>query len=222
MSETIRASAMLTLADLSGPATRLGPDDFAAAARRLGVGVAKVEAVDEVESTGRGFGDGGRPIILFEPHVFSALTSGAFDASHPDVSYRRLFEKPYPSSQQTRYAQLAQAMGLNPEAALKATSWGLYQILGKYHALAGFPDVFAFVRDMVSGESAQLAAFAQFLLSQPPILSALRLGDWAGFARHYNGPAYAQHGYDQRLKVAFRRRVAADPPSAPAAAVAAA
>lgn len=205
----VRASAVLTIADLAGPGTPLTPADLAAAALRLGVGLAKVRAVDEVESRGRGFADDGRPIILFEPHVFHKQTAGRFDATHPDVSYPAWGTQPYPGSQKIRYGQLAQAMSLDLEAALKSASWGLFQIMGYNAGLCGFADVSAFVRAMARDEAAQLAAFAAFLLRQPPMLGALKLGDWAGFARRYNGEGYAQHGYDQRLKVAFRRRVSA-------------
>lgn len=201
----VRASAVLTIADLAGPGTPLTPADLAAAALRLGVGLAKVRAVDEVESRGRGFADDGRPIILFEPHVFHKQTAGRFDATHPDVSYPAWGTQPYPGSQKIRYGQLAQAMSLDLEAALKSASWGRYQVMGYNHALAGFANVSAFVRAVVSGEAAQLAGFVAFLIAQPPLLNALRLGDWAGFARRYNGEGYAQHGYDQRLKAAFAR-----------------
>lgn len=203
--EPVRASIALTPADLCGPATPLADADLAQAARALGVGVAKVRAVVEVESRGRGFGDLGRPIILFEPHVFHRLTGGRFSEAWPEISYPTWGTLPYPSSQKTRYAQLAQAMGLDPAAALKSASWGLFQLMGYNFKPCAFGDVEAFVRAMVAGEGAQLAAFTAFVAGQPAMLNALRLGDWAGFARAYNGPGYAQHGYDQRLKVAFAK-----------------
>jgi hypothetical protein len=209
----VRASVTLTLADLAGPATPLTAADMAQASRALGagVGLAKVRAVVEVESRGRGFGEGGRPIILFEPHIFHRLTSGKFSEAWPEISYPTWGTLPYPSSQKTRYAQLEQAMRLDPSAALKAASWGLFQLMGYNFKPCGFASVEAFVRAMVSGEAAQLAAFTAFVAGQPAMLNALRLGDWAGFARAYNGPGYAQHGYDQRLKAAFAKARQGEP-----------
>lgn len=29
--------------------------------------------------------------------------------------------------------------------------------------------------------------------------------DWAGFARRYNAPAYAENKYDQKLKAAYEK-----------------
>lgn len=224
MSETIRASVTpaLTLADLVGAATPLSPADIVEGANLLKIGPAKVKAVVDVESAGRGFASDRRPIILFEPHIFHRRTKGRFSDAWPEISYPTWGTHPYPGSQSTRYAQLTQAMALDPTAALMSTSWGLFQIMGFDFIPAGggippanpgeppvkaglYPDVRAFVRDMAVNEREQLLAFCRFVAVQPRILKALQLGDWAGFARLYNGPGYAQHRYDQRLKVAFAR-----------------
>lgn len=193
-----------------GSPTTLTAADYAAAAGALQVNVARVRAVDEVESRGRGFHpETRRPIILYEPHVFSRETAHQFDASHPDLSYPEWGAKPYPAAQTTRYAQLVAAMALDEAAALKSCSWGRFQLMGFNHEACGFPTVQAFVRAMVEGEPAQLAAFVRLVTANRGLLEALRKADWAGFARRYNGPGYAQHGYDQRLKVAYARGLSA-------------
>jgi hypothetical protein len=33
----------------------------------------------------------------------------------------------------------------------------------------------------------------------------LRDKDWAGFARRYNGPAYAENKYDEKLSAAYEK-----------------
>ncbi|HEX7887658.1 MAG TPA: N-acetylmuramidase family protein [Phenylobacterium sp.] len=201
---------MMTPEAFVGPATPLAPADLAAAAAQLQVSLARVRAVDEVESRGRGFHpESRRPIILFEPHVFSRRTQHRFDASHPEVSYPTWNTRPYPPSQAQRYAQLFAAMALDETEALKSASWGRFQIMGLNHAAAGFPTVQAFVAAMVKGEGEQMGAFARFVLANPGLLAALRTGDWAGFARLYNGPNFAAHGYDQKLKVAYARALSA-------------
>lgn len=35
------------------------------------------------------------------------------------------------------------------------------------------------------------------------MLAALQKKDWKTFARLYNGPAYAQNGYDEKLSKAY-------------------
>lgn len=194
----------MTIEDLAGAATPLAEGDVRAAAAVLGVSVAKVRAVCQVESRGRGFHPQTlRPIILYEPHWFHRLTAGRFSDSHPELSYAAWGAQPYPASQSTRYALLGAAMALNEAAALKACSWGLFQVMGFNHQVAGFATVQAFVAAMVRGEGEQLMAFARFVIAKPPLLKALKDGDWAAFARIYNGPSFAVHGYDQRLKVAY-------------------
>jgi hypothetical protein len=215
----VRASAALSLADLRGPASAITDADIAAAARTLGrgIGPAKVQAVRAVESRGRGFGapdaDGlARPIILYEPHVFHRLTAGRFSEAWPLISYPDWGTEPYPGSQANRWAQLEQAFRLDPGAALGAASWGLFQLMGYNFKACGFDTVEAFVRAMATTEAAHLAAFATFVAGSPTMVQALALGDWAGFARLYNGKGYAQHGYDQKLKAAFAKARAGGAP----------
>ena len=168
-------AAALTAAEISAAAARMNCEDAA------------VRAVLKVESRGRGFSDSGLPIILYEPHVFSRLTGNRFDATNPNVSYKTWKEKPYPATQEGRYAQLAEAYDLNPEAAVSAASWGLFQILGQNFKACGFGSATAFVLDMAKSEARMLAAFEQFVRSNN-ILDDLQTKNWAEFARVYNGP----------------------------------
>lgn len=195
----------LTPADFAGPAARLAPGDLTAAAAVLKVSLPAIQAVEKVESCGRGFHpDSKRPIILFEPHIFSKLTGGKFDKGHPDISYGARWSKPYPATQTGRYDQLLEAMALDETHALCAASWGLFQIMGYHHQICGFTTAQNFVQAMVRSEGEQLMAFARFVGAQPAMASALRAKDWHAFAREYNGPAYAAHAYDQKLKTAYQ------------------
>lgn len=200
----------MRIEDLTGPATPVADADVRAAASVLGVSKAVIQAVMAVESNGRGFHpESKRPVILFEPHIFHRETQGRFSASHPAVSYAEWGEHPYPATQGQRYAQLGEAMRLDETAALKSASWGLFQIMGFNFGQAGFDTVQGYVAAMVRGEGDQLLAFARFVGANPEMAGALRRCDWAGFARRYNGKSYARHGYDQKLKAAYARAVAA-------------
>lgn len=218
---TIRASVSI-LDRLKGPGTPVSDVDRKAAASMLGVTVAKIVAVEAVESRGQGFRmDTGRPIILFEPHIFHRLTAGRFSGAWPEISYPDFGTLPYPSSQTTRWAQIVQAAQLDEVAALKSASWGLFQIMGfNFRPAGGYvdaaqPGTYASVQDfalaMSTTEGEQLAAFARLVKSDPAKQKALQLSDWAGFARLYNGKSYAQHGYDQKLKAAYKAALAVTP-----------
>ncbi len=205
----------MNIQDLAGAATPLAPADLSAAASIAKVSVAAMGAVLDVESNGRGFPAGERrPTILFEPHVFSHRTKGKFDAAWPDISYPKWNTLPYPATQAQRYDQLARAMALDETAALESASWGLFQIMGFNHGAAGFETVQDYVRAMANSERDQLMAFVRFIGADPVLTGALRKSDWAGFARAYNGPNFAAHSYDQKLKGAYARRRAVLAPAA--------
>lgn len=181
----------------------LRPEDVAEAAQLLDVEHAAVWAVVEVESAQRPFLDDGRPVILFEAHQFSELTGGRFDGSHPRLSSPRWDRSLYGAPGNHQWRRLEQAMELDRIAALKACSWGAFQIMGFNHGLAGFGDVETFVAAMRSGLGAQVKAFAAFINSDPAMASALRERRWAGFARRYNGPGYRENRYDEKLRDAY-------------------
>ncbi|MCY1649058.1 N-acetylmuramidase family protein [Caulobacter sp. SL161] len=199
----------MKLADFAGPALPVSDDDVRAAAKVLCVTTRHVRAVMAVESRGRGVHpETRRPIILFEPHIFARETKGRFSATHPDISYATWGGKPYLATQGQRYDQLVAAMALDETAALRSASYGLFQIMGFNHRACGHASVQSFVRDMIQGERAQLRCFALFIVANHDMHAALKASDWAGFARRYNGPGFAQHGYDQKLKAAFAQAAA--------------
>lgn len=182
--------------------------DFADAADLLKCGVADIRAVYEVESGGKAFGPDGRPLILFEPHVFSRLTGHRFDARHGGVSYPTWGEKPYKKTQAERWDQLLYAAKLDRDAAYKSASYGAPQIMGFNHAACAFPTVHEFVAAMSRSARDQLFAFCQFVLFNK-YDDELREHRWAEFARRYNGPGYAKNAYDRKLAAAHARWSAA-------------
>ncbi len=177
------------------------------AAKRLGVDVAVIKAVTAVEARGTGFiKNTDLPAILFEGHWFHKFTRGVHDNHHPHLSYRSWTKKYYKGGR-GEYDRLIEAIGIcgEPDAALKSASWGLFQIMGFNHELAGYPDVQTYVNAIAVSEGAQLDAFVSFVLAQPAMVDHLREKRWADFARRYNGPGYQQNQYDTKLAAEFTR-----------------
>jgi hypothetical protein len=174
---------------------------IAKAAQRLGVDTASVKAIISVESPKGAFLPSGEPPVLFERHKFSKHTQGRYDAKYPDISNPQWGGYGKASEQHKR---LQKAAALDREAALKSASFGAFQILGENYAQAGFKTVQDFVNAMYESEEAQLGAFVEFIRSDARLLTALRRKDWNSFARYYNGPAYATHGYHTRLADAYK------------------
>lgn len=188
----------------SGPAKPLPADGFEEAAAVLHCDVATVKAVTIVETGGAGgfLSDGsGRPRILFEAAVFHDFTAGKFDASHPTLSVRTPNSSLYEGGA-AEYDRLSAACVLDRDAALRSTSWGLFQIMGENFDECGMKDVEAFVKAMAYSETAQVLAFACFCLHRG-LGPSLVAHNWAIFADRYNGPDYLKNDYTGRLARAF-------------------
>lgn len=179
-------------------------------ANRLGIEPALLKAVQIVEAAGRdGFLSDGRPQILFEGHIMYK----EFHKKFPDRDLAYLCKKFsmvfYPKWDKSKYfgglgeyKRLELAKEIDEECALKATSWGMFQIMGFNHNLCGCKDVFDFVHKMSESHEKQLELMYYFM-NNSGCLKELKEKDWAGFAKKYNGPGYAQNAYDQKLRNAY-------------------
>lgn len=179
-------------------------------ANRLGIEPALLKSVQIVEAAGRdGFLSDGRPQILFEGHIMYK----EFHKKFPDRDLAYLCKKFsmvfYPKWDKSKYfgglgeyKRLELAKEIDEECALKATSWGMFQIMGFNHNLCGCKDVFEFVHKVSESHEKQLELMYYFM-NNSGCLKELKEKDWAGFAKKYNGPGYAQNAYDQKLRNAY-------------------
>ncbi|HHL4079611.1 N-acetylmuramidase domain-containing protein [Burkholderia sola] len=182
--------------------------DLERAARTLDVPLACIRAVNEVESRGTGFLPDGRPVILFERHVFwKRLQARGIDpaplaARQPDiVSHTR---GGYRGSA-AEYMRLAMAESIDAGAAWESASWGAFQVMGYHWERLGYAGIDAFVACMEDGEAQHLDAFVRYIAADDALRRALGARQWAAFARAYNGPDYAANLYDVKLARAFDR-----------------
>lgn len=181
----------------------LQADLFRSAAARLGCEEAAIRAVVSVESPRGPFDEFGHPTLLFERHLFHRFTGGRFDMIAPNLSaatpggYGKYSEQ---------YGRLATAYLLSPEEALRAASWGMFQILGDNHLEVGFTTVRDFANAMCRSEADQFAAFVQFIMANRLMQRSLVSKDWTQFARLYNGPGYSVNRYDEKLRAAYQEQ----------------
>lgn len=189
-----------------------------AAAERLGVELAAVYAVNEVESLGEGFLSNHKPKILYERHVMhrrlreprhadddiAALQIHADElaALHPNLVNTRPGGYAGGTAEHQR---LAQARLLDASSAAESASWGAFQIMGYHWQTLGYASVEAFVAAMSQDENQQFEAFVRFIEADPALHKALKGMKWAQFAKAYNGPDYARNLYDTKLERAFQR-----------------
>lgn len=212
----------------------LDEQDFIDSATKLGVELAAVKAVQEVESKGAGFLDDGRTIILFERHIFRKQLNAAMAAS-PELVERLmkvLSLKPQTGRDSTviiqeyltnnqsdiynsiaggyigganEYNRLERAALLDRDSARKSCSWGLYQIMGYHHVNIGFSTVSEMVTSFDSSERNQQNGFNNFLLGKADPRLLPALK-----AKNWLNFALAyngpaQRGYDAKLKAAYEK-----------------
>ncbi|OIT09011.1 peptidoglycan-binding protein [Ralstonia solanacearum] len=182
--------------------------DLQRAAETLGVPLAAVRAVNEVESNGHGFEPDGRPVIRFERHImYRQLKAAKKNAAALAARYPNLVNPIRGGyvGKAGEHTRLAQAIAIDRDCALASASWGLFQIMGFHSERLGYPSVQAFADDMSSGEAAQLDAFVEFVTTEPALHNALAGRKWSAFAEIYNGPSYKDNLYDVKLARAFAR-----------------
>lgn len=182
----------------------LTEDDYAWAAEYLGCEVAAIKAVASVESTGSGFLPTGEPKILFEAHHFDRLTAGRYRTSHPNLSSPRWNRDLYGAPGAHQHRRLQRAVALDRDAALMSASWGKFQVMGFNWKMVGRASLQSFVNAQYRSEGEHLRDFVGYVVARR-LDDELRRKDWAGFARGYNGPAFAQHGYDVRMASEYKR-----------------
>lgn len=193
----------------------LKESDVAALASRLDLPLATIKAVNEVESSGRGFNVDGNPKILFEGHVFwkqlqsRGIDPAQYTGGNEDVLYKTWTKQHYKGGK-GEHERLNKAIGIAgnnskvAEAAYCSASWGLFQIMGFHYESLGYGSVTEFVAAMQLHEGKHLEAFGKFLEANG-LVPLLKARNWAGFARRYNGPGYAANAYDTKLEAAYHK-----------------
>lgn len=214
-----------TLAALAGTdcSKLLRNATLAAAAKRLGVELAAIYAVNEVESAGSGFLATGKPKILFERHVMHQRLALPRAEGDDQAALRRHADElaaQYPALVNTKpggyiggaaeHQRLAQARMIDALCANESASWGAFQIMGYHAERLGYASVDEFVRLMSQDENQQFEAFVRFIEADPALLKALKGKKWAAFAKAYNGPAYARNLYDVKLERAYEQHANCD------------
>lgn len=179
---------------------KLNASDYQNAAKILGCEVAAIKAVAKAETKADAFRQhkgNTFPSILFEAHKFRLHTDSKFDNSHPHLSAE--YGKFKYGLHSAQYKKLEEAIDLDLSAALKACSWGKFQILGSNFEASGFSDVQSMVKEMFKSEKEHLEAFVNFVSAHPTMKKALQNKHWKTFASNYNGPDYKRNEYDTKM-----------------------
>lgn len=165
-------------------------------AKKLDITPAALRAFAVVESDEKAFTVGGKPVVRFEPahwkkRRIASKASMAFDAAKNSLDLDK------------RWAQFEAMRQVNEIAAILSHSFGLFQIMGFNHerCLCASPAVFLKEQETVTG---QFKLFQRFLLSNPPLLAAIRKARADQVGLHMNGPQYQRNKYDIKWAAASK------------------
>lgn len=186
---------------------RLTEEDYEEVAKELGVEVATIKAVVEIEAgrTHQGFSEPGKPIVNFDISMFrrhaskNGVNLSKYYKSHPQV-----FNRSRRMSQAEVTRRLNAARSIDNKSAVEGTFWGMFQIGGFNWKKCGCSSIDEFVELMSRSERDQLELFARFIISTG-LVKHLQAKNWAAFARGYNGASYASRGYHTRMAAAYKR-----------------
>lgn len=191
--------------------SRLSEEDFREVAEELGVEVAAIKAVVDIEAgkAHEGFYQPGKPIINFDLSMYRKFAprhgvSLKSARKKAPVIFARPDRRKYGSYQAAQYARLDAARAIEEESALESAFWGMFQIGGFNWKLCGCESVEEFVEKMSRSERDQLELFAN-LITNCGMLDALQKKKWLAFALKYNGPRAKARGYHTRMASSYAR-----------------
>ena len=174
---------------------------------RLGVPARSMAALVRLVSSGRAFDIDGRLLISFSPEIFHRFWGkenleefGAyfkFEVGHPGAkdlySPRRNGQfMPFHQVPDQEWRAFNTAEGLNHDAAIKATSMGLGQIMGFNYKLAGFESPSAMFEQMQVSVRAQVSGLVNFVGAHDQLVTALKNNDYKAFCQVYFNHAEAE------------------------------
>ena len=164
-----------------------------------------LKAIVEVESCGAGFYPlesefAGKCKVRFEADYFQKFAGTRPFFLPPSLTVEAAKNDPKYNGRMA----YEQAILQSPASAIKATSFGLGQIMGFNYERAGYSSLIDFSNAMEACEGNQLRAFVNFITSNPALLVAAQQRDFVTIARLYNGINYLTRGYDKKLLSAYQ------------------
>lgn len=165
--------------------------------RITGLPARVLHAIQTVESRGRD------DVIRFEPHVFLKR--------RPDLAGSIPYTPKDPPRQtwsvvasETDRQAFNRAFGLDSEAAVQATSFGSYQVMGWALLPEGANPAAAVAKFWAWPDEVSDRMLARWIERNPAAKASARAERWVEFASLYNGPGQKQR-YGQLIADAYRQ-----------------
>lgn len=202
-----RTRAALISGFTNRDATAATTAQIQAIADRLGASLRQVQAVAKVESNGGGWNDQGQPKALYERHyawrrlrikipLLSDPAPGGYTLDADRDGTNDSWEK------------LADMAMRNPVVAFESASFGKFQIMGAHWKSLNYAGPVEMAWSLRDHEANHYDMLSRFIVANSMLADLRRLStnpaDCVGFARKYNGPAFAKNNYHHKLAAAMR------------------
>ena len=188
---------------------RLDKVNFAKISRTLDIDESILKALFIIETDEQDcFVAPGHPSIKFQGHIFwhqlkmKRKPINKYLEGNEDILYP-IYSNKYYKEGIDEYLRLERAVRIDKKAALSATSWGSFQIMGFNHPLCGSSSISKFVKDMKTDETHQLKLFSEYI-KNTNLITLLKNNEWTEFANQYNGFKQSKSLFDVRLATAVQ------------------
>jgi len=159
---------------------------FSDSAKLLGIDEAFLRAIAEKEGGGKGFYINGKPIVRLENHILEKYYLSKGKTIDADKLYGSN------KSGMSEYSRFVRAYNDDPEAAIYATSFGAFQVMGFNAIPIGYKSLYEFYNKMHQSADNQFEAVVRFI-KKNNLTPYIKNRDYNGFAKKYNGSvSYAQ------------------------------
>lgn len=204
-------SIKIPSADDANKYERLTDEDYKEIADYLGIEIAAIKAVSDIEAgkSHKGFARPGVPVINFDLSIFNRLLRRAkinpakYRKKYP-TAFSRVNVKKYGSYSNAQFARLESARKINENIANESTFWGMFQIGGFNWRRCGVSSINEFIEKMNESEYMQLYLFAEFIKNSD-MVKYLKNKNWKAFSLAYNGPSAISKGYNKRMANAYAK-----------------
>lgn len=180
----------------NGKGITISKEDYEKESERLGVEIAIMEAIAKQESKRSSFWEEGQATILFERHKMWEYLKK--DKGKTDKELMKL-NKLYPNivnkdqggygKYSEQYTKLEEAKKLDYTTALKACSWGKFQVMG-FNYDVSFDSPEDMEKAVNACEYQQFRFFIGYLENTSGLIRAMKNKNWEEIARLYNGNSW--------------------------------
>jgi len=188
----------------SRPVTNYNPANLCKDSKRI-IDLAKKAGIPPaVMASFRAVESGGNPsAIRFEPHLFNKESSTKVPFTDSGKGFSLV-------ASETNKSAFERAYAINKGAAIRATSWGSYQVLGG--KLLSLSEVSGDVNKAVKlfySDPVRISEelVASWFRSRSDAVRYANNLDFPNLARVYNGPLYANNSYDAKLKQSYEKAI---------------